>query len=95
MPQRAKRMPGKRIKPKPRESAARRGYGHRWRKEARRWLAVHPLCAECQRNGKLVPATQVDHIRPHKGDAEKFWDLQGNLQSLCGPCHWAKTMRGE
>jgi len=39
-------------------------------------------------------ATQVDHIVPHRGNKELFWDV-GNLQSLCQSCHSKKTTRGE
>lgn len=33
-----------------------------------------------------VVGTVVDHITPHKGDEALFFD-QGNLQTLCKPCH--------
>lgn len=36
--------------------------------------------------GKVVGATVVDHIKPHKGDEKIFFDAN-NLQSLCKPCH--------
>jgi predicted kinase len=32
----------------------------------------------------------VDHIIPHKGDYELFWD-EGNWQTLCKRCHDVKT----
>lgn len=35
---------------------------------------------------------QVDHIIPHNGDAEKFFD-QNNLQTLCRGCHSSKTAK--
>jgi 5-methylcytosine-specific restriction protein A len=37
-----------------------------------------------------VAANEVDHIKPHKGDMALFWD-SSNWQSLCKPCHSAKT----
>ena len=37
-------------------------------------------------------ATDVDHIRPHKGDPRLFFD-RGNLQALCHGCHSRKTSR--
>ena len=43
-----------------------------------------------QRRGLIVPATVVDHVRPHKGNPAVFWDST-NLQSLCVQCHDAKT----
>jgi len=35
--------------------------------------------------GRIVPATCVDHIEPHRGDYTKF--RLGQLQSLCASCH--------
>jgi hypothetical protein len=57
-----------------RPSAARRGYGRRWRKARAAFLAAHPLCAACWMQGRVVAATVVDHVMPHKGDARLFWD---------------------
>ena len=67
-------------------SAAKRGYGRRWRKVRAGFLRAHPLCARCERAGRVVEATVVDHIEPHRGDRRKFWD-PANWQSLCAPCH--------
>jgi 5-methylcytosine-specific restriction protein A len=52
----------------------------------------HPLCEECKRNGRLTPATVVDHITPHKGNRELFWD-ESNWQALCKSCHDRKTAK--
>lgn len=71
---------------KRRGSAASRGYGHKWRQARAGFLRKHPLCAMCRRRGLITPATLVDHIVPHRGDMELFWDV-GNWQSLCRPCH--------
>ena len=73
-----------------RESAKERGYGSRWQKARKQFLAKHPLCAECERNGKLTPATVVDHIKPHRKDMALFWD-ETNWQPLCKKCHDRKT----
>jgi 5-methylcytosine-specific restriction protein A len=73
-----------------RGSAASRGYGHRWRKARDAFLRAHPLCAECERRGRVTAANEVDHIRPHKGDQAMFWD-SSNWQSLCKTCHSTKT----
>ena len=62
----------------------------RWRKARRFFLSRHPLCAACEADGKLETATVVDHIRPHRGDMELFWD-EGNWQPLCKRCHDVKT----
>ena len=57
------------------------------------FLKQHPLCAFCQAEGKIVPATVVDHIIPHRGDQRLFWD-QTNWESLCKECHDKKTGSG-
>lgn len=68
-------------------SAARRGYGWAWAKARSAFLARNPLCAQCG-----VAATDVDHIVPHRGDRQAFWDAS-NWQSLCKACHGAKTAK--
>lgn len=75
-----------------RGSATERGYDNRWRRTRLRYLTEHPLCVECQKVGKLTPANTVDHIKPHKGDKELFWD-ESNWQSLCQRCHSVKTAK--
>ena len=77
-----------------RGGADARGYDARWRKARKTFLEQHPLCAECQRNGRLTPATVVDHIVPHRGDMRLFWD-EKNWQPLCKSCHDEKTGRGQ
>ena len=78
---------------KPRVSAAQRGYGYKWRKARENHLQLYPYCEECKRQGKPgVLATDVDHITPHKGDPDLFWD-PNNWQSLCHECHSRKTAR--
>lgn len=42
--------------------------------------------------GRIVPATVVDHIIPHKGDQTLMWD-ESNFQSLCSKHHNIKTAR--
>ncbi|WP_350343240.1 HNH endonuclease signature motif containing protein [Proteinivorax tanatarense] len=73
-----------------RPSAAKRGYDSRWRKARARFLKVHPLCVRCNSEGKLIKATVVDHIIPHRGDELLFWD-ESNWQALCKRCHDRKT----
>lgn len=77
-----------------RPTAAKRGYGAKWQKTRVAYLASHPLCVECEKAGRLTAATDVDHIKPHRGDMGLFWD-RSNWQSLCGLCHKRKTGRGE
>lgn len=74
-----------------RPSANKRGYNSRWRKVRALYLAEHPLCVECEKQGALTAATVVDHIIPHKGDSGLFWD-KDNWQALCKQCHDRKTV---
>ena len=66
--------------------------------KTKRWGAMRadqlrrePLCRECLAHGKVEAATECDHIVPHKGDRNLFFDPK-NLQSLCKKCHSAKTV---
>lgn len=78
-----------------RGSARERGYTTRWDKARRTYLASHPLCVLCKRDGRITAATVVDHIVPHKGDQQLFWDVEGNWQSLCKPHHDRDKQREE
>lgn len=59
-----------------------------WRKLRLAHLAYEPLCRMCERMGRVTAGNTVDHIKPHKGDIELFFDAD-NLQTLCTPCHSA------
>ena len=52
-------------------------------------LNSEPLCRACRTVGKLVAAAVVDHIIPITEGGADLDDA--NLQSLCKPCHNAKT----
>ena len=54
-------------------------------------LIREPFCRECARRGLRVPASDVDHIVPHRGDWDLFTAAE-NLQSLCHSCHSRKTL---
>lgn len=88
--------------------AAARGYVYRWRVRRRLFLGRYPLCGDrplgvsprgsaCYDASprKLSPATQVDHVVPHRGDPLLFWNELDNWQSLCAECHSRKTQHGE
>lgn len=71
-------------------SASDRGYGSAWNRARKKYLAAHPLCVACMKEGRYVKATDVDHIIPHRGDRVLFWD-QSNWQALCHRHHSMKT----
>ena len=59
-------------------------------------LSKQPFCVECRKEGKpiaeCIPAVAiVDHIRPHRGRPELFFD-ESNLQTMCKSHHSMKTL---
>jgi 5-methylcytosine-specific restriction protein A len=70
----------------------RRGYYTvRWRTRRRAVLTeAAQICRHC---GCVSLELEVDHVVPHRGDAELFWDAE-NLQALCPRCHGRKTAAG-
>ena len=59
-------------------------YGRAWKKIRDRYIKAHPLCEECQKDGRLTPAEEVHHIIPlSKGGSNEY----SNLMSLCKSCH--------
>lgn len=58
----------------------------RWQRLRALQLKKYPCCALCEKEGYVKGADTVDHVIPHKGDEELFWD-DNNLQSLCKQCH--------
>lgn len=67
-------------------TSTQRGYGYRWQKAREQYLLANPLCVYCARQGRTAAASVVDHIEPHRGDQNLFWD-QSNWQALCKLCH--------
>lgn len=68
------------------EGKAGKLYGRRWKQARLAFLSANPFCAMCKAQGETRPANVVDHIVPHKGDENLFWD-QSNWQALCEPHH--------
>lgn len=75
-----------------RGSAAKRGYGARWQRVRRMFLAAHPVCEDPYgiHVNQVVLATDVDHIVPK---AKGGGDGDDNLQALCHACHSRKTAK--
>ncbi len=67
-----------------RGSASERGYNHRWSKARDTFLARNPVCIGCIAIGRVEAATVVDHVEPHRGDVDKFWDTA--MWQAC--CRW-------
>lgn len=70
-------------------STTQRGYGYTWQKLRQQILKRDGyLCVLCRQANRYVSATDVDHIT---SKAKGGSDDPSNLQSLCKPCHQAKT----
>lgn len=65
-----------------------------WQRLRARQLRREPLCRMCRARKEITAATVADHIRPHRGDMQLFFD-ENNLQSLCAPDHNSAKQRLE
>lgn len=82
------RVPTLKIGARPLTVERDRSWAFRKRRAA--FLSEHPLCAECERTGRVAAAEELDHVVPlwnGGGDDESNW------AGLCVPCHRAKTAR--
>jgi 5-methylcytosine-specific restriction protein A len=61
-----------------------------WEKIRRMALAREPLCRHCKAIGRVVAASQVDHILVPNGNTALQRDLE-NMQALCHRHHSMKT----
>ena len=67
-----------------RDPASNKRYGRAWKRIRDRYIKAHPLCEECEKQGRLTPAEEVHHIRPlSKGGGNE----KSNLMALCKSCH--------
>ena len=84
----------KQLAPKHASADYKSLYNWKWRKASVRFLRENPLCA-CDECAELIvpkPATVTDHIIPHKGDYEQFWN-RSNWQPMNKRCHDHKTAK--
>jgi 5-methylcytosine-specific restriction protein A len=75
-----------------RGTSTQRGYSYRWQKYRRHFLSKYPLCKHCETEGRVTPATDVDHIKAVSGPNDSLFWAPDNHESLCHACHSAKTM---
>jgi 5-methylcytosine-specific restriction protein A len=76
-----------------RDREAAKAYDSIWRKVRMAFLAEHPLCARCETEGRLTPATLVHHVKPLRAGGGHDSE---NLMALCRSCHETlHTKRGE
>ena len=69
-------------------------WGARWQNLRARYKAQHPVCEECEKNGKTSLANVVHHVVPIE-DARDVTMMEmlaydwNNLMALCDECHEA------
>lgn len=63
-----------------------------WKRFRRCYIATHPFCVECGKEGLLVPTEHVDHVVDRKAAPARAFDEE-NLQALCAQHHSQKTAR--
>lgn len=64
-----------------------------WKDARAAQLQREPLCRNHKRLGQLVEGTHVDHVIPIEFGGDPY--DKNNLQTMCKPCHEAKTRRDE
>ena len=82
--------------PKARNGLAERPYDPfyhtaRWKRASLAFIADNPLCADCQKVGKLTAANVTDHHIP-KDICPDPWDIT-NWRPLCRTCHSKKSAK--
>jgi 5-methylcytosine-specific restriction protein A len=58
----------------------------KWRRLSIYYRRLHPLCKQCELEGRVTASRMVDHIKPTKTHPDLFFDWS-NLRALCNPCH--------
>lgn len=83
-------MEAKRYERYQRDPAVKKRYGRTWKRIRDRYIAAHPLCEQCEKDGRLTPAEEVHHVKPlSQGGTNDY----ANLMALCTPCHSGITAR--
>ncbi len=64
----------------------------RWLNLRASYLAAHPCCQDCERDGLYVPATELHHVTPCeyatcRSEMERLMFDRNNLRALCHNCH--------
>lgn len=92
LPSRLAALPArvKTLDPRFASSGIQRIRGSALQRIRREHFARNPLCVECDRQGLIRLATQVDHIVALCNGGR---DIESNRQGLCAQCHEAKTKR--
>lgn len=72
-----------------REPETNKRYGRAWKRIRDRFIKAHPLCEECKKAGRLMPAEEVHHVIPI---SQGGTNDERNLMALCKACHSRITL---
>ena len=90
-----KTLKPRRVETSRRERLAKMYKSRRWLYASRAYRKQHPFCVDCEKEGRLnATDTCVDHVVPHDGDWDAFWDVD-NWQTLCRSHNALKAKHGE
>lgn len=62
----------------------------KWKATREQQRSLHPLCARCLHEGRVVQTEHIDHVFPHRRDQGRF--MANLFQGLCQSCHTLKTI---
>lgn len=68
-----------------RGSPSRRGYDATWVKVRKTYLMQHPLCEQCEKEGRITPAREVHHIIALQDGGNRL--DESNFMAVCHACH--------
>lgn len=69
-----------------RDDSDSRYKAEKWRRLSIYYRRLHPLCVQCELQGRVTASQMVDHIKNTKQHPELFFEWS-NLRALCNPCH--------
>ena len=72
-----------------RDPDTQKRYGRAWRRIRLQYIQAHPLCEQCELEGRLTLAEEVHHILPLANGGTNDED---NLVALCKSCHSKVTI---
>ncbi len=79
-----KTLARKRYEKYERDPAINKRYGREWKKIRARYVAAHPLCEMCLKEGRFTPVEIVHHIKELSDGGTHD---ESNLMSVCKSCH--------
>lgn len=64
--------------------------GRAGQEQRARRFRMHPICAHCKAEGRIIATDEIDHVKPlFQGGA----DDDDNVQGLCRRCHAIKSAK--